>query len=50
MADGAGEHPGPKYFGDLPCIWNAYLFHVLAYLPLLLRSILPALTRTFIEK
>ena len=45
MADGTGEHPGPTYFRDfalmsfgtlmlllIPCVWNAHLFHFLAWL------------------
>ena len=44
-ADGAGDHPGPKYFQDfapmpfgklmvllITSIWNACLFHFLAWL------------------
>ena len=61
--DGAGEHPGPTNFRDfalmpfgklmlllIPRTWNAYLFQFLAWLPPLVKSILPALTGKFIEK
>ena len=60
--DGEGEHPGPTYFSDfvpmsfgeltvllITCIWYAYLFQFLAWLRLL-KSILPTLTRKFVEK
>ena len=63
---GTGErcgHPRPTYFWDfapmplrelmvllLTCIWNVYFFHFLVWLPLPLNSILPALTRSIIEK
>ena len=61
--EGRGGHLGPTYFRDLTaipfgehmvlletCIWNAYLFHFLAWLLLLLKSILPVLTRSLIKK
>ena len=49
--DGTGEHPGPTNFRDftlmpfgklmlllIPCIWNAYLFQFLAWLPPLVKK------------
>ena len=57
------EHLGPTYFRDfapipfgklmvllITSIWNTGLFHFLAWLHPPVKSILPTLTRRFIEK